>query len=40
MKKSYLAAILKRFKYFYFFFWGGGKNMIVISVYIYGVEII
>ena len=37
MKIGYLAAILKRYKYFiYFFSW----NMIVISVNIYGVKII
>ena len=36
MKIGYLAAILKRYKYFTFFSW----NMIVISVYTYGVKII
>ena len=37
MKIGYLAAILKRYKYFFFFFcW----NMVVISVYINGVEMI
>ena len=36
MKIGYLAAILKRYKYFIFFSW----NMVVISVYIYGVKII
>ena len=34
MKIGYLAAILKRYKYF--FSW----NMVVISVYTYGVKII
>ena len=37
MKIGYLAAILKRYKYFTFFFSG---NMVVISVYTYGVKII
>ena len=36
MKIGYLAAILKRYKYFIFFAW----NMVVISVYTYGVKII
>ena len=36
MKIGYLAAILKRCKYFIFFSW----NMVVISVYTYGVKII
>ena len=36
MKIGYLAAILKRYKYLYFFSW----NMVVISVYTYGVKII
>ena len=36
MKIGYLAAILKRYKYLLFFSW----NMVVISVYIYGVKII
>ena len=36
MKIGYLAAILKRYKYFIFFSW----NMVVISVYIYGVKMI
>ena len=36
MKIGYLAAILKWYKYFIFFPW----NMVVISVYIYGVKII
>ena len=36
MKIGYLAAILKRYKYFIFFSW----NMVVISVYTYGVKII
>ena len=36
MKIGYLAAILKRYKNFIFLSW----NMVVISVYIYGVKII
>ena len=36
MKIGYLAAILKRYKIFYIFSW----NMVVISVYTYGVKII
>ena len=36
MKIGYLDAILKRYKYFIFFSW----NMVVISVYTYGVKII
>ena len=36
MKIGYLAAILKRYKYFFFFPW----NMVVISVYTYGVKMI
>ena len=36
MKIGYLAAILKRYKYFIFFSW----NIVVISVYTYGVKII
>ena len=36
MKIGYLAAILKRYKYFIFF----SYNMVVISVCIYGVKII
>ena len=36
MKIGYLAAILKRYKYFIFFSW----KMVVISVYTYGVKII
>ena len=36
MKIGYLAAILKRYKIFIFFPW----NMVVISVYTYGVKII
>ena len=36
MTIGYLAAILKRYKYFIFFSW----NMVVISVYIYGVKLI
>ena len=35
-KIGYLAAILKRYKYFIFFSW----NMVVISVCIYGIKII
>ena len=34
MKIGYLAAILKQYKYFIFFSW----NMVVISVYIYGLK--
>ena len=36
MKIGYLAAILKRYKYFIFFF----LKYVVISVYTYGVKII
>ena len=36
MKIGYLSAILKRYKYFIFFSW----NMVVISVYLYGVKMI
>ena len=36
MKIGYLAAILKRYKYFIFF----PRNMVVISVYIYCIKII
>ena len=35
MKIGYLAAILKRYKYLKFFSW----NVVVISVYTYGVKI-
>ena len=37
MKIGYLAAILKRYKYFIFFF---SWNMVVISACTYGVKII
>ena len=40
MKIGYLVAILKRYKYFIFLFFIFCWNMVVISVYIYGVEII
>ena len=36
MKIGYLAAILKRYKYFLYFV---SLNMVVISVYTYGVKI-
>ena len=36
MKIGYLAAILKLYKYFIYFSW----NMVVISVYTYGVKLI
>ena len=37
MKIGYLAAILKRYKFLIFFFYW---NMVVFSVYIYGIEMI